>query len=215
VTQHHSSMPAVSRRAVLATATAAIAAPRLSLAQGANVMRFIPQIDLSTIDPHGSLAYVTRGHSQMVFDTLYGLDETMAPQPQMVEGHTVENDGTLWTLRLRDRLRFHDGTPVLARDAEASIRRFATRDGFGQAQETVLTLKQEGDKITGTISSFGGDSPISDAKLANGELSFKVTRDFGGGTPITTLYTGKIDGDSFKGKQQTIIEQTFEGKRSK
>ena len=51
----------------------------------------------------------------------------------MVEGHTVENDGTLWTLRLREGLRFHDGTPVLARDAVASIRRFAARDGFGQA----------------------------------------------------------------------------------
>ena len=68
-----------------------------------------------------------------MFDTLYGLDETFTAQPQMVEGHTVENDGTLWTLRLREGLRFHDGTPVLARDAVASIRRFAARDGFGQA----------------------------------------------------------------------------------
>ena len=45
----------------------------------------------------------------LVFDTLYGLDETFAAQPQMVEGHLVENDGTLWTLRLREGLRFHDG----------------------------------------------------------------------------------------------------------
>ena len=28
---------------------------------------------------------------------------------------------------------FHDGTPVLARDAVASIRRFGVRDRFGQA----------------------------------------------------------------------------------
>ena len=88
-------------------------------------------------------------------------------------------------------------------------------DFGGQAQENVLTLKQEGDKITGTISGFGGDSPISDAKLVNGELTFKVSRDFGQGTPFVTVYTGKIDGDSFKGKQQTIIEQAFDAKRSK
>ncbi len=93
MTQIHNSR--VTRRAVLATTAAAIAAPRLSFAQGTNVMRFIPQIDLSTIDPHGSLAYVTRGHSQMVFDTLYGLDSNFKPQPQMVEGHVVENDGRL------------------------------------------------------------------------------------------------------------------------
>ena len=91
-----------------------------------------------------------------------------------------------------------------------------SNEGFGGQQETVLVLKQDGDKITGTISGFGGeDSPIADAKFVNGELTFKVSRDFGQGTPIITVYTGKIDGDSFKGKQQTIIEQAFEGKRSK
>ena len=51
----------------------------------------------------------------------------------MLEGHTVENNGTIWTLRLREGLWFHDGTPVLARDAVASIRRFGVRDAFGQA----------------------------------------------------------------------------------
>jgi peptide/nickel transport system substrate-binding protein len=51
----------------------------------------------------------------------------------MVEGHTVENDGTLWTMRRREGLRFHDGAPVLARDAVASIGRFAARDAFGKS----------------------------------------------------------------------------------
>jgi peptide/nickel transport system substrate-binding protein len=36
-------------------------------------------------------------------------------------------------MRLREGLRFHDDTPVLARDVVASIRRFAARDSFGQA----------------------------------------------------------------------------------
>ena len=127
------STPHATRRAVLATAVAAIAAPRLSLAQGAKVMRFIPQIDLSTIDPYGSLAYVTRGHSQMVFDTLYGLDSSFKAQPQMVEGHVVENDGRLWTLTLRPGLTWHDGEAVTARDCVASIRRWSKRDALGGA----------------------------------------------------------------------------------
>src|SRR5450631_542720 len=75
----------------------------------------------------------------MIFDTLYGLDQSFVAHPQMAEGHTVENDGTLWTIRLRDGLRFHDGTSVLARDAVASIRRFAARDGFGQALMTATS----------------------------------------------------------------------------
>jgi peptide/nickel transport system substrate-binding protein len=51
----------------------------------------------------------------------------------MVAGHTIENDGKLWRLTLRDGLRFHDGAPVLARDVVPSIRRFAARDAFGRA----------------------------------------------------------------------------------
>ena len=67
----------------------------------------------------------------MVFDTLYGMDNAYRPQPQMVAGHAVGDDGKLWELTLRDGLRFHDGTPVLARDAVASIRRWGQRDAFG------------------------------------------------------------------------------------
>jgi peptide/nickel transport system substrate-binding protein len=69
----------------------------------------------------------------LCFDTLYGIDGQYKPQPQMVEGATVENDGKLWQLRLRADLSFHDGSPVLARDCIASINRFCSRDSMGQA----------------------------------------------------------------------------------
>ena len=110
---------------------AAAAAPALLRAQTATTLRFIPQQDLITFDPVTTLAYITRNHGYMVFDTLYGMDAQFRPQPQMVEGHTVGDDGRLWRLRLRDGLWFHDGTPVLARDCVASIRRWARRDPFG------------------------------------------------------------------------------------
>jgi peptide/nickel transport system substrate-binding protein len=51
----------------------------------------------------------------------------------MAAGATTENDGKLWKITLRDGLKFHDGTPVLARDCVASIQRWSKRDGFGQA----------------------------------------------------------------------------------
>jgi peptide/nickel transport system substrate-binding protein len=64
----------------------------------------------------------------MVFDTLYGQNGSFAASPQMVAGHTTENDGKLWKLTLREGLLWHDGTPVLARDCVASIKRWAKRD---------------------------------------------------------------------------------------
>ncbi len=107
--------------------------PGLVRAEADRVLRFIPQSDLTVLDPVFSSVYVTRNHAYLVFDTLYGQDSAFRAQPQMVEGATTERDGLTWRLRLRQGLLFHDGTPVLARDCVASIRRWARRDAFGQA----------------------------------------------------------------------------------
>ena len=126
------------RRSFLATAAATAAAgaalaPAVVRAQKQTTLKFIPQIDLAFLDPHFTTAYITRNHSYMVFDTLYGVDGSYKPQPQMVQGHTVENDGKLWKLTLRDGMTWHDGEKVLARDCTASIKRWAKRDSLGDA----------------------------------------------------------------------------------
>jgi len=123
---------AMKRRTLLAATAAVLAAPAVR-AQSAKVLRFIPQSDLTALDPVWTTATVSRNHGFLVFDTLYGTDEAYAAQPQMVAGHVVENDGRLWRLTLREGLRFHDGEPVRARDCVASVRRWAARDFFGLA----------------------------------------------------------------------------------
>ena len=132
------------RRQLLALAGTAFAAPlatpRLGAAQGQRLLRFVPHADLAVVDPVWTSAYVTRNHAYLVFDTLYGLDAGYNPQPQMVAGQAVEEDGRRWTLTLRDGLAFHDGTPVLARDCVASIRRWGGRDDLGR---TLLSITDE------------------------------------------------------------------------
>lgn len=121
------------RRGFLAATAASLAIPRIARSQDARILRFIPQVDLPLLDPVTNSAYITRNHGFAVFDTLFGQDSTYTPQPQMVDGVATEADGTLWHLTLRDGLRFHDNTPVLARDCVASIQRWGKRDAFGQA----------------------------------------------------------------------------------
>ncbi len=128
------------RRHVVAGLAATAASPRLARAQGpailrpqsATTLKFIPYADLALLDPAVN-AFVTRNHALMVYDTLFALDAAGVPQPQMLAGHDVSADGLTWTLRLRDGLLFHDRTPVLARDAVASIQRWGSADAFGQA----------------------------------------------------------------------------------
>jgi peptide/nickel transport system substrate-binding protein len=128
------------RRRTLLAAASALAAPRIGRGAEQRVLKFIPQSDLSVLDPIWTAAYVTRNHGMMVFDTLYGTDNAYQVSPQMVAGDTTEDDGRTWNLTLREGLLWHDGTKVLARDCVASIRRWGARDSFGQ---TVLVVTDE------------------------------------------------------------------------
>ena len=119
------------RRSLLLGAAGALALPAIARAAPRTTLRFSPQQDLVVLDPVVTTAYMSRNHGYMVFDTLYGMDAEFQPQPQMVEGHTVAADGRQWDIVLRPGLSFHDGSPVLARDCVASIRRWARRDPFG------------------------------------------------------------------------------------
>jgi peptide/nickel transport system substrate-binding protein len=112
---------------------AALAAPRIGGAAAAKTLVVAPTSDLVVLDPVVTFNRQTRNYAYLVFDTLYGLDTSWQAQPQMVEGHEVEDDGLTWLLRLRDGLRFHDNEPVLAKDVVASIRRFAVRVPFASA----------------------------------------------------------------------------------
>ena len=138
----------MNRRAFLRTAASALAAPAVLRAEPGKALRFIPQSDLGVLDPGYTTAYVTRNHGFLIYDTLYGADADFAVRPQMVEGHAVEREGLLWRLTLRAGLTFHDGTPVLARDAVASIKRWGVHDAFGQAlMAQTDALVTDGDRI--------------------------------------------------------------------
>jgi hypothetical protein len=69
----------------------------------------------------------------------------------------------------------------------------------GQSRETTLTLKLEGDKLTGKISGRGSDIDISDAKVSGDDISFNVTRERNGNSS-TQKYSGKLSGDTITGK---------------
>ncbi len=129
----------IARRTLLTTAAATLVLPRLARAAGkANTLRFVPQADLSGMDPTITTRQVVRNAGFLVWDMLYGIDNTLTPQPQMCEGHEVSADGKTWTFKLRPGLRFHDGEPVRSADAVASIKRWMARDVMAGRLKTCL-----------------------------------------------------------------------------
>ena len=85
------------------------------------------------IDPVQTTAAYGRDHGFLIYDQLFALDSAGVPQPQMVDQTTRSADGRDWRFTLRPGLLFHDGAPVRAADAVASIRRWGQRDAVGRA----------------------------------------------------------------------------------
>jgi peptide/nickel transport system substrate-binding protein len=140
------------RRDLLKTGAAVGAAavlPRVAIAQPAQnrVLKAVPQANLTSLDPIWTTANITRNHGYMVYDTLYGTDGEFRPQPQMAEGHVVEQDGRRVVITLRSGLKFHDGETVRAADCVASLARWMKRSPMGQKlEEFVDALEADGDR---------------------------------------------------------------------
>lgn len=97
------------------------------------------------------------------------------------------------------------------------------RDG-GPERKSTLTLKLDGEKLTGKISAPGrqgqaAETEISEGNVKGDEISFKVTREFQG-NKFTAKYNGKVSGDAIKGKIETerngqTNSRNWEAKREK
>lgn len=116
-----------------ATAFAGLALAAVTQAASAQgVLKVRPSGDLKTLDPHITSDSIVRNYGYMVYDTLFALDDKLQVKPQMVDKWNVSADGKVYTFTLRAGLKFHDGAPVTAEDAVASIKRWAQKDSFGQ-----------------------------------------------------------------------------------
>ena len=89
----------------------------------------------------------------------------------------------------------------------------------GQDVTTTLKLKQDGEKLSGTVKGQqGNETEIKEGTVKNGEVSFKVERERDGNV-FTIHYTGKLEGDAIKGKSEMTANgetrsRDWEAKRS-
>ena len=117
------------RRSLFTLLAVLVANP--AVAQSNKTLRVVMHSDLKILDPVWTTAYIVRNHGYMIYDTLFALDAKLQPQPQMVDSWTVSDDQLVWTFKLRDGLKWHDGQPVTTADVLPSIKRFTDKDTLG------------------------------------------------------------------------------------
>ncbi|MCA6119966.1 ABC transporter substrate-binding protein [Bradyrhizobium sp. WSM 1738] len=76
-----------------------------------------------TLDPARGLNPTDQSRHFMFYNGLTVLDETLSPQLALAEEITPSDRATMWHVKLRRDVRFHDGSPLTSADVVYSLRR--------------------------------------------------------------------------------------------
>ncbi|PYM91351.1 MAG: hypothetical protein DME04_19600, partial [Candidatus Rokuibacteriota bacterium] len=85
------------------------------------------------LDAHWTTASITEMLTNHIYEGLYSLDNSNRPIPMLAESHTVSKDGLVYTFKLRQGVRFHNGKEMTSEDVVASLARWGKQSIYGKA----------------------------------------------------------------------------------
>ncbi len=81
-----------------------------------------------SLDAHIPVNTVDIARVVNLYEPLFYWDDDYALQPKLATSATPNADATVWTVELREGVRFHDGRPMTAEDVKASFDRITDPD---------------------------------------------------------------------------------------
>lgn len=116
-------------------------------------------------DPTASLHPIT-GDSQvnrvltsLVYEGLYALDETFAPQPVLAEKAETDAEGLVWTITLKEGLLFSDGTPLEAGHVVSSLNTARKSDLYAGRLSGIISVQAVDGQVVIKLSGPNGALP--------------------------------------------------------
>src|SRR3989454_8850878 len=86
-----------------------------------------------SLDAHWTTASITEMLTNHVYEGLYSLDNGNRPIPMLAESHAVSKDGLVYTFKLRQGVKFHNGKEMTSEDVVASLARWGKQSIYGKA----------------------------------------------------------------------------------
>jgi peptide/nickel transport system substrate-binding protein len=138
---------AVTRRRLLG-GTAALAGmallPLPALAQetpvDGGVLKVAFSADPAGFDPALGPSGMSHVVIEQIYSTLMSLDPDAVPYPDLAESYEVSEDGLTYTFKLRDGVKFHDGSPLTAEDVKFTFDRLRAPDSGYSYKSQVETI---------------------------------------------------------------------------
>ena len=86
-----------------------------------------------SLDAHWTTATITETLTNHIYEGLYSLDSSNKPIPMLAEGVTISKDGLVYTFKLRQGVKFHNGKEMISEDVVASLARWGKQSVYGKA----------------------------------------------------------------------------------
>lgn len=83
-----------------------------------------------------------------IFEALFAVDAKFQPQPMLAKSYTVSKNGRVYTIALRDGVKFHNGQPFTSADAKASLERWMMIAPLGKTVASQLASLKAPNKST-------------------------------------------------------------------
>ena len=134
-----------------------------------------------TLNPLETVSYNVQSIMNIVYEPLFEYDEKINLVPVLAESYKLSDDGRQITVRLRDDIKWSDGTNLTADDVVYTLSKLIHSNGL---------YKKTADKISGFTASSKYETVIN---LNSQELDFAYNLTF----PILSKNTHYIDGFDF------------------
>ena len=164
-------------------------------------------VDPITVADDGGLAVLGQAGEYLVWS-----NNELEAEPRLAESWTPSEDASVWTFKIRQGVKFHDGKPMDAEDVAASINRLSDPDSGSQALSAFSgVLGKNGAKaVDATTVEFSLEAP-------NGSFPYLVSsdnyntiilpRDYDGGYEDNQIGTGPFKLEKFtQGQGATYVK---------
>jgi peptide/nickel transport system substrate-binding protein len=148
------------------------------------------ELDPITVADEGGLAVLGQSGEYMTWS-----DEKLELQPRIAESWEPNEDGSVWTFKVRQGVAFHDGRPLTAEDVAATMNRLADPDVgsnslsvFGGVLSTGAVEAVDDSTVQFTLDAPNGNFPY--LVSSDNYNAIILPADFDGGWDETFMGTG-------------------------
>lgn len=112
-----------------------------------------------TLDPITCSDGIQQMVGALLYEGLFELDETFAPQKLLCSDYTSSEDYTVWTFTLREGVTFSDGSALSAQDVVSSLQRAKASARYGARLAAVSSIRAQDGRVVVTLTAGNNRFP--------------------------------------------------------